>query len=174
MGGKPNAMPKSISTDLTAANIAAVLDILSRIPAQLDELSMGLTDEQLHQALGEGERSIIENLAHIINCEARTAETIYAALTLPEPQILTIHPERQWGKLLRHDELPFADLLAYFKFRRVVLLRVLNGLSHQQWERVVRQEGKQRKESVYWQARGQALHELEHLSDMENKRPGWK
>ncbi len=165
-------MTKSISTDLTAANIAAVLDILSRIPAQLDDLCKGLTDDPLHQPLGEGERSIIENLAHLINCEARTAETIYAALTLPEPQVLNIHPERQWGKLLRHDELPFADLLAYFKFRRVVLLRVLQGLSDRQWERVVRQEGKQRRESVYWQARGLALHELEHITDMQNKRPG--
>lgn len=167
-------MTKSISTDLTAANIAAVLDILSRVPAQLDELCKGLTDDQLHQPLGEGERSFVENLAHIINCEARTAETIYAALTLPEPQVLTIHPERQWGKLLRHDELPFADLLAYFKFRRVVLLRVLQGLSDKHWERVVRQEGKQRKESVYWQARGLALHELEHITDMENKLPNRK
>jgi hypothetical protein len=29
--------------------------------------------------------------------------------------------------------------------------------------------GKQRKESVYWQARGLALHEWEHVQDLENK-----
>jgi ribosomal 50S subunit-associated protein YjgA (DUF615 family) len=36
----------------------------------------------------------------------------------------------------------------------------------------VREEKKQRQESVYWKARGQALHELEHLQDLELKLTG--
>ncbi|MBZ0320001.1 MAG: DinB family protein [Anaerolineae bacterium] len=162
-------MKKSISTDLTPSNIAAVLEILSGIPSRLEQLSVTLTPDQLHQPLGDGERSFIENVAHLINCESRSAETIVAALTLTEPLMLSIHPERQYGKLLHLEALPLADLLAYFKFRRVVLLRVLNGLTDAQWKRVVRTEGKERKESVYWQVRGLALHESEHLTDMEAK-----
>lgn len=162
-------MKKSISTDLTPANIAAVLDILGGIPSRLEQLSTSLTADQLYQPLGDGERSFIENVAHLINGESRSAETIIAALTLTEPLMLSIHPERQVGKLLHLEDLPLADLLAYFKFRRVVLLRVLNGLTDAQWQRVVRAEGKERKESVYWQARGLALHESEHLTDMEAK-----
>jgi hypothetical protein len=59
--------------------------------------------------------------------------------------------------------LEFPDLLAYFKLRRRVLLRVLSELSEKDWARTVREENKKRQESVYWKARALALHELHHL-----------
>jgi hypothetical protein len=65
--------------------------------------------------------------------------------------------------------MPFDDLLAYFTFRRQVLLRVLAGLSDAQWSRTIREEGKARQESVYWRARGLAHHEQSHLSDLARK-----
>ncbi len=86
-----------------------------------------------------------------------------------EPLLVDVHPEREWGKLLRYDRFLFSDLLAYFKLRRLLLLRVLDSLKPAQWSRVIRQEGKKRKESVYWQARSLAMHEQEHLSELENK-----
>jgi len=52
------------------------------------------------------------------------------------------------GKLLRFDLLGYSELLAYFIIRRKVLLRVLSGLKEKDWSRAVREEGKQRKESV--------------------------
>ena len=162
-------MKKKIPAEQTEANIREVLHLLAETPEKLESLSNGLTDEQLHQALGAGERSFTEALAHIINCEAITAETIYLALLVKEPLLAGIHPEQDLGKLLRFDQLPFADLLAYFKIRRVVLLRVLKSLNDKKWSRSIREVGKQRKESVYWRARGQALHELEHLLDLEDK-----
>ena len=115
-------MKKVISTTQTPQNIAAVLEILSDIPSQLERLSAGLFAEQLREPLGDGERSFIENLAHLINCEARSADYIYSALLLKEPLLLRIHPERQWGKLLRYERFDWAELLAYFAFRRQVLL----------------------------------------------------
>jgi hypothetical protein len=78
--------------------------------------------------LGQGQRSFTEILAHLINCEARSSEAIYLALLADDPVLVDIHPERQLGKLLRYDQLAFADLLAYFKLRRTVLLRVLASL----------------------------------------------
>jgi hypothetical protein len=129
-----------------------------------------MTDKQLHEPIGPGERTCTEVLAHIINCEAISSESIYLALLRNEPIVPGLHAERDLGKLLRFDTLPFPDLMAYFKLRRTVLLRILEALTDKQWSRVIREDGKQRKESVYWCARGQALHELEHLSDLENKR----
>jgi hypothetical protein len=110
-------------------------------------------------------------LAHLVNCEARSSEAIYLALLADEPYLLDIHPERQRGKLLRLDQFDFSELLSYFNFRRTVLLCVLHSLKEEQWARVVREEGKQRKESVYWLARSIAMHELEHLTDLRNKLP---
>ena len=162
-------MKKVISTAATNSNIAKVKDLLADTPGKLESLSKRLSAEQLRQPLGSGERSFTEDLAHLINCEARSSEAIYLALLADEPIFIDIHPERQLGKLLRYDLLAFADLLAYFKLRRTVLLRVLASLTEEQWSRSIRETGKKRKESVYWRARSIAMHELEHLLDMEGK-----
>jgi len=162
-------MKKAISTDLTDANIAKVMEILAETPAHLESLSEGISEDQLRQPLGAGERSFTEGLAHLIHTEDRSSEAIYLAVLLQEPLIPDVHPERQWGKLLRFDLMPFSELLAYFKLRRVVLLRVLASLTETQWRRSIREAGKKRQESVYWRARTIALHELDHLTDLQNK-----
>ena len=162
-------MKKVISTEQTSANIAQVITLLQHSPTKLEQLSHSLTAGQLTQPLGEGERSFTQTLAHLLHCEARTNETIYLALLLDEPLVPDIHPERQFGKLWRYDLLPFADQLAYFKLRRTLLLRVLASLTEAEWARTIREAGKKRQESVYWRARGQALHELEHLHDIERR-----
>jgi hypothetical protein len=162
-------MTKQISTEQTDANIKEVVRLLAETPVQLERLSKGSSDKQLREPLGKGERSFVQALAHILNCEARTTETIQLALLANEPAFTPIHAERDLGELLQYETLPFDELLAYFKFRRKVLLRVLESLTEKKWSRAVREEGKQRKESVYWQARGQALHELEHVQDLEGK-----
>jgi hypothetical protein len=162
-------MKKAISTDLTNTNIEKVKELLKDTPMQLESLSKSLSEEQLRQPLGAGERSFTEDLAHLIHTEARSSEAIYLALLLEEPSLPEIHPERQWGKLLRYDLLSFHELFAYFKLRRAVLLRVLSSLTEVQWARSIREAGKKRQESVYWRARTIAMHELEHLTDLQSK-----
>jgi hypothetical protein len=70
---------------------------------------------------------------------------------------------------VRYDLLPLPDCLALFRIRRTVLSRVLASLTDKQWSRQVEEPGKLRKESVYWQARGLALHDLDHLDEIENR-----
>jgi hypothetical protein len=160
---------KQISTEQNEDNTKEVLRLLAETPVQLKKLSIGLSDRKLHLPLGKGERSFIQCLAHLLNCEARSSEAIQLALLAKEPVFASIHPERDLGKLLRYDLMPFQKLLSNFEFRRTVLIHVLNSLKEKQWSRVIREEGKQRRESVYWKARGLALHELEHLQDLERK-----
>ena len=162
-------MKNKISTDQTPANVARIMEILKETPQKLEALSEPLTTEQSRQPLGEGKRSFTQDLAHLLNGEARSSEMIYQALLVNEPLFADLHPDRHLGKLLRFDLLEFQDLLAYFKLRRVVLLRVLSGLKDADWSRSVREEGKQRKESVYWRARTIAMHELDHVHDLEIK-----
>jgi hypothetical protein len=162
-------MKKSVSTQLTRANSARVMELLAATAPTLESLYKRLTGEQLGQPLGTGERSFIEDLAHLIHSEARASEAIYLALLLDLPLIPDIHSERDWGKLLRYDLLESSDLLAYFKIRRAVLLRVLRSLTEEQWERSIRENGKKRQESVYWRARALAMHELDHLMDLQKK-----
>lgn len=162
-------MKKTISTDLTSANIAQALAYLTDTPVQLESFSKVLEEQQFQKPLGTGERSFTEDLAHLIHSEARTSEAIYLALLIDEPLVPEVHSERQWGKLLRYDLLSFPDLLTYFKLRRAVLLRVLTPLTEEQWARSVREQGKKRQESVYWKARALAMHELDHLQDLQTK-----
>ena len=162
-------MNKILSTDQTPENISKILEVLTETPKRLEALSKGLSKEKLREPLGKGERSFTEDLTHLINGEAKSAEMIYQALLVNEPFFANIHPDRDWGKLTRLDLLDFSDLLAYFKTRRKVLLRVLSGLKEAEWSRAVREEGKKRKESVYWRARTIVMHELDHLGDLEKK-----
>ncbi len=162
-------MKKSISTAMSRENIARVMEILTTTPQTLATLSQDFTPQTQSQPLRTGDRSFIELVAHILNCDDRTTECIYEALLLKEPLFANIHVEREWGKLLRYEQFEAAELLAYFRVRRTALVRVLNELTPAQWGRVIREEGKERKESVYWRARGQALHEAEHLSQIATR-----
>jgi hypothetical protein len=162
-------MKKSISTDLTQENIAAAIAILTATPGQMVTLSAGLSPEQLRVPLGEGERSLTEDMAHLIKVEAVSSEAIYLALMLNNPLLHDVHSERDLGRLLRLDRFDFSELLAYFTFRRKILLGVLNALTDAQWTRTIRENGKQRQESVYWRVRGLALHEQSHVTDLQTK-----
>jgi hypothetical protein len=162
-------MKKQISTDQNEANIRKVMELLTEMPSRLESLQRQLSEKQLGTPLAPGERTPTEVLAHMLHCEAIAAESIYLALLTNEPMLPEVHPERDLGKLLRLDMLSFGELLSYFKLRRTILLRVLEPLTEKKWSRVVQQPQKARKESVYWCARGQALHELEHILDLEAK-----
>ena len=162
-------MKKAIITEQTPENIQQVLSLLAHAPAQLQGLSESFSPDQMAQPLGSGERSPVEVLAHLINTETLTAESIYLALMLKEPLLHKVHAERDLGKLLRLDQYSYQELLEYFSFRRKMLLNVLEPLTDKQWARMVQEEGKQRRESVYWRARGQALHELDHIEDIQEK-----
>lgn len=158
-----------LTTDLTPENIATALEVLAQTPVRLEALSKSVPAERLSQPLAKGERTPTEVLAHLVNGEARSAEMMYQALLTNEPFFASLHPDRDLGKLLRFDLLDFAELLDYFKIRRKVLMRVLSGLKEKDWARVIREEGKARRESVYWRARTIVMHELDHLEDLEKK-----
>jgi restriction endonuclease len=162
-------MKKLISTEITESNITQIIELLSDTSRKFENLWSRFSEEQFLKPLGAGERSLTETLAHILHCEALSSEFIYLALLKNEVTFNDIHPEREYGKLLRYDLFDFKSLLEYFKFRRTVLLRVLSALTVEQWSRAISEKGKMRKESVYWRARTIALHELEHLNDIEDK-----
>jgi hypothetical protein len=162
-------LKKTISTEQTTANIQKVMELLASVPDRLERLGSTLSEEQIRRPMGPGERSYFEVLVHLLNSETRSLEITYLAIFAEEPLLVGIHTERQLAGLLRYDLLPLSDLLVYFRLRRKILLQVLGSLSGEQWDRRIREQGKQRRESIYWRARGLALHELEHLTDLEAK-----
>jgi len=162
-------MKKPIPTEQTPDTINRVLDLLRQAPDRLEGLCAGLSDDAPARPHGPGQRSVAEIVAHLINAESRSNEAIVLALALSGPQLPALHAERHYGALMRHDRMPLADNLAYFRYRRAVLMRLLESLKEKQWARVIREEGKQRQESVYWRARAMALHEAEHLDEIASR-----
>jgi hypothetical protein len=162
-------MKKTISTELSQANIERVKHLLADTPLRLATLSAEVAAERVRHPLGAGERSFTETVAHLLHCEARSAEAILLALLTDEPLLPDVHAERQWGKLVRLEQYEVIELLGYFAFRRKLLLGVLHEATDSGWQRTVREVGKQRQESVYWIARALALHEQEHMTDLERK-----
>ncbi len=159
-------MTKSIPTELTPANILRVLEVLTESPNRLARLA-AQPPERLTAPLASGERSATEMLAHLLHCEAISAGFIYLALMRNGATDQDIHPERDLGRLLKLGQFPFIELMAYFRLRRMALLRVLEALKPLQWENCLHVPGKKRAETVYWRARSLALHEAEHLDEID-------
>lgn len=152
-----------ISTNQTETNIKRVTDLLTATPERLQTVSRGLSADQLAAPLAEGEWGMVEILAHLVSCEEVTSQAVYAALLVDDPVLPAIHPQRQWARLLPYSTFPFSDLLAYFAFRREVLLRVL---AQADWRQSAVRAGK-RPQTVYRLARSLALHEADHLAAIE-------
>ncbi len=165
------AAKMKISTKPTEANIEKVLALLAETPGRLADLSKGLPVEQLDQRLAPGEWSQRQVLAHLIACAEVRSNRIYFALLLEEPVAPDVHPQRQWERLLRYEDRPYADLLSDFSLRRQVLLSVLRPLSETDWGREVRSN--KRAHSVFNLARNIALHEYGHCNDMQDKLPAF-
>ena len=163
------ALHKRLTAKPAEGAIGLMLAVLAAAPDRLNALGRGLTDAQLDRPLGEGERSFKRDLTHLTYCAERGSDPIHHALLLDLPVMPRIHAERDWGALMRYEAFEVAELLAYFSFRRAALLRILRGLSRDQWDRSVRREGLKRCESVYYSARGLCLHEYGHLEDLTGK-----
>jgi hypothetical protein len=160
-----------ITTKSTKANIEKVLALLAETPERLAYLSDGLPADQLERPLSPGEWSQRQVLAHLIACADVRSNRIYFALLLEDATVPEVHPQRQWEKLLRYGDRPYADLLSDFTLRREVLLSVLRPLSEADWGREVR--GDKRAHSVFNLARNIALHEYGHCNDMRDKLPAF-
>ena len=166
---KKATLVKRLTTRQSPERIELTIAVLSAAPQRLRNLSAGLTETGLTTPLGEGERSFKRDLTHLIYCAERGEYPIVHALLLDHPHLPRIHAERDWGKLMRYETFPIAELLDYFDFRRRALLRVLRGLKPEQWGRSVYRDGVKRSESVYYAARGLCLHEVDHLEDLAKK-----
>lgn len=162
-------LAKQLKTTISDERIGLALAHLELAPLRLQNLAADLSQADLTKPLGEGERSFKRDLTHLCYCAERGAAPIHHALLLEEPFMPRIHAERDWGKLMSYEDFAIAELLAYFRFQRRALIRVLRRLRPAQWQRSVRREGVKRLESVYYCARGLCLHEMEHLEDLARK-----
>jgi len=147
-----------------SADIQEILTTLSDTPRQLVSLIASLEESHLYTKPGEKTGSAAEILAHLRSCADVLTFSIYTMLTEERPIFPDIN-ERKWAKVTSYARIPIALSLQAFTFQREELMRVLRPLPFEGWERVALTL--EREYTVFSQARRMALHEQDHIEQMQ-------
>jgi hypothetical protein len=87
-------------------------------------------------------------------------------LTLDKPQLAYIHP-REWTQKLGYAALSFADNFEAYRIGRANLLRILGGLSFEDWNRSATFIGKANVYTIFGETLRMAEHDLDHSQQLE-------
>ncbi len=148
----------------TQPDIDKFLDILTSTPRRLVTCTAGVGEHELHESPGLGQWSVAEVLAHLRACEELWSYSIYAMLSQENPT-LALLDERKWARVTRYAEGSFQNNFQTFVLRRAELVAVLRGLPFDAWSRSADIGG--RRHTIFGQVRRIALHELEHVEQIE-------
>lgn len=149
--------------------IDTILAILKETPSRLAKLTAGLAPAQLRTALGDGEWSASEVLAHLRACnEVWGGCYIMTILARDNPTIKAINP-RTWIRNTDYLEQEFQPSLRAFTRQRRRLLAVLEPLPPKDWTRTntLIGAGKPLRQTLISHADGLARHERAHLKQIE-------
>jgi len=144
--------------------IEQVLLVLAETPARIADLTTGLSPALLREALGPGEWSANEVLAHLRACADVRGDCIPAILAEDRPALRAIDP-RTWIKQTNYLELEFRPSLRAFAEQRSALLAILETLPRGDWSRTVTVTGAGRvlERDVLFYGRWLAGHERPHI-----------
>jgi hypothetical protein len=148
----------------TAAEIQRHQQALEDTPRRLGKLAKGHTDKALAAPPGLRAWSPVDILAHLRACSDLWTHSIYAMLAERSPS-LALLDERRWAKTARYADAGFRRSLTAFTLEREALCTVLAGLGENDWGRDGTIGG--RRHTVFSQCRRMALHEAEHLDQIE-------
>lgn len=147
----------------TSAEIEKFIQTLSETPRQIAQATKELEEEHLQFKSDKKSWSANDILAHLRSCADLWTHSIYAMLAENEPVFSDIN-ERKWANVTHYAELPFQESFQAFSLQRANLLRVLQALPFEAWERsaIIFE----RKHTVFTQVRRMAKHEKEHGEQM--------
>jgi hypothetical protein len=148
--------------------IETILMRLAEGPTRIASATERLTNEQLCAALGRGEWSAVEVLAHIRACDDVWGDYIGRILAEETPTIRAMNP-RTWVKRTDYPKQGFKASFRKFKAQRAELLRVLESLTAKEWARkaMVTGVGRPIERTVWNYADRLAVHERAHLKQIE-------
>jgi uncharacterized damage-inducible protein DinB len=149
---------------ITTVAIENVLQLLSETPQRIAAATGALNDDQLHLQADKKSWSANDILAHLHACADVWGETIAAMLQDDEPALNHVSP-RTYLKKTDYLERPFHDLFMSFVDQRRKLLLALHDLEFSDWSRGAMI--KDRRHTIFSQARRLALHEVTHNEQLE-------
>jgi len=148
----------------TPTKIEEMLRLLAETPLRIETSCNALDEAQLHLKPDKKSWSANDILAHLRACADVWGDTIQAMLREDEPVLAHISP-RTWLKRTNYPDLPFAESFESFAHQRQELLQTLNDLAFAEWSRGA--TIKNRRHTVFSQARRMALHEVTHCQQLE-------
>ena len=154
---------KEIPTSFSEAAIANVFIVLEETPNYLASFAKHFDERTSLEPIIEGKRSFRETLIHMLNIEGLHYTTMYPALLLNKPRVYPLHAERDFNKLNLFSDFQLHELLEVFRFERRKSLSFLKSLKRSDWFRQITEENKAREETIYWRARGLAIHDFTHV-----------
>jgi len=145
-----------------------VLTALSKAPKQIDLLSRGCSEQQLHRKPEAEAWSAQEIVAHLRACAEVWGRSIERMLAEEHPTIRYISP-RGWIKKTDYLLQSFGDSLAALSQQRIALVKTLRGLDATDWLRGARFTATTlgREATVLSYARRIADHEALHLGQLQ-------
>ena len=149
---------------VTETEIEKALGLLAGTPHRIAAATGGLNGDQLKFRPDKKTWSANDILAHLRACADVWGETIEAMLREEEPALKHISP-RTWMRQTDYSRLPFLDSFQSFVEQRQELLRTLTALEFAEWSRGA--TIRDRRHTVFSQARRLALHEVTHSEQIE-------
>jgi hypothetical protein len=144
-----------------------ILSILRDTPDRLSDLTVGLTETQLHASPEPGEWSVTEIAAHLRSCCDVWGDAIETIVRTDHPTIRAVSPTT-WIRSTDYCEQAFASSLLAFRAQRARLLAILAELPASDWSRsaTVLGGGKPLELTVHSYAARLARHERTHWSQV--------
>ncbi|MGH7657123.1 MAG: DinB family protein [Gemmatimonadales bacterium] len=169
--------PASAARDHAEAYIPAVLGLLGdrepravlrETPLALAEAIRGLPETAYHAAEARGKWSIGEVLQHLADSELVWGYRLRMALAHDRPQLFG-YDQDLWASRLHYADTDPQESLELFTILRHANLRVLDGASHDDMDRVAvhKERGE---ESIRHMIRLYAGHDLVHLRQIDRIR----
>jgi len=150
---------------VTRREVEEYLNLLAQTSRRITKATNGFDDVRLRSSTDEQPWSVNDILAHLRSCADVWGDSIDAMLKEQKPTVPYRHP-RQWIKKTDYAQLSFHESFKAFIAQRKKLLKVLNGLSFEDWCRAAVIQG--REHTVFTQVRRMALHEQEHCEQIES------
>jgi DinB superfamily len=148
--------------------VEQILSTLTATPSRITELTIDLSEAQLHTVPGSDEWSANDVLAHLRACADMWGNCIVAIITQDKPTLRAVNPTT-WIKKTDYLEQEFQPSLRAFAKQRTDLLAGLEPLPRKSWSRTatVTGAGKPLERTVLFYARWLAGHERPHIKQIE-------
>jgi hypothetical protein len=154
---------KEIPTAQSDDAIKNIFETLEETPRFLIAIAKRFDEKTSLNPIIEGKRSFRETLVHLLNIEGLNYTTIYPAFLLNKPKVYPLHAEKDFDRLSLFTDFKLKDLLQAFDLERKKTLSFLRSLKPNDWIRQLVEDNKARQETIYWRARGLAVHDYTHV-----------